>query len=210
MSACVFSFVSFAALFCAVGCAPAVIPDPVLTAHDYARAAQQGDADAIYDMLDEQSQKNLSRQQVRALVASERQELQDQAKQLQLPSIRTQTRAVLRYPDGDIAILERAENGHFVIVSADALPGGSRTPTDALVQLRNALSRRSLDAFVRVLSEKNKNELQNSIDALLTGLEDPEQLDVQQRGDRATVTVAGGFVIWLRREGDTWTIEDIR
>jgi predicted nucleic acid-binding Zn-ribbon protein len=185
------------------------MPDPRAAADAYADAASRGDADAIYDMLDEDARRALTREDVRKLVADQRKELADQAKAIRSTEARVQASARIRFADGEDAVLDLSENGHFLVASADALPAGARTPTQALDQLRRVLARRSYAGLLRVLSTPTRSAMENDLRSLVEGLENPEELDVQQSGETATVRVPGGHLILLRREGGTWRIDDI-
>ncbi len=193
----------------APGCLYQRMPDPRAAADVYADAASRGDADAIYDMLDEDARRALTREDVRKLVADQRKELADQAKAIRSTEARVQASARIRFADGEDAVLDLSESGHFLVASADALPAGARTPTQALDQLRHVLARRSYAGLLRVLSTPTRSAMENDLRSLVEGLENPEELDVQQSGETATVRVPGGHLILLRREGGTWRIDDI-
>ena len=193
----------------APGCLHQRMPDPRAAADAYADAASRGDADAIYDMLDEDARRALTREDVRKLVADQRKELADQAKAIRSTEARVQASARIRFADGEDAVLDLSESGHFLVASADALPAGARTPTQALDQLRHVLARRSYAGLLRVLSTPTRSAMENDLRSLVEGLENPEELDVQQSGETATVRVPGGHLILLRREGGTWRIDDI-
>ncbi|HNS96889.1 MAG TPA: hypothetical protein PKL73_08065 [Polyangiaceae bacterium] len=191
------------------GCASQRISDPRSAAEAYAQAASRGDGDMIYDMLDEQAQRSMTRAEVRKLVANQREELAEQAKAIRSPQARVRSTATIRFADGEDAILDLSENGQFLIVSADALPAGARTPVQALDQLRHVLARRSYPGLLRVLSTSTRSAMENDLRSLVEGLENPEELDVQQSGETATVRIPGGHWIVLRREGATWRIDNI-
>jgi hypothetical protein len=192
----------------ACGCVRETLPDPRQAANAYADAAARGDASAIYEMLDEQSRRTMNKQDVRRLVAQERQELADQAKAIRSPAADLKAQARLRFADGEEALLD-VRDGKFLVASADALPAGSRTPAQALDQLRRVLARRSYAGLMRVLSERTRTAMESDLRSIVDGLENPEGLDVQQTGDSAVVHVPGGHLVKLRREAGTWRIEDI-
>jgi len=193
----------------ACGCWFASMPDPRVAADAYADAIDRADVDAIYNMLDEETRRSLTREDVRLLVADQRQELSDRAKALRSKDTRVRASARIRFPDGEDAVLDLAEDGRFRIASADALPAGARTPTQALDQLRRVLARRSYAGLLRVLSTPTRSTLENDVRSLVDGLQNPEDLEVQLSGDSATVRVPGGRLIKLRREEGTWRIDDI-
>ena len=188
-------------------CAGRAVPDPRSAAEEYADAAKRGDADAIYDMMTKSAQKSRSREDVRRLVAEQKGELAEQAKDLTGRDARVDATARLRYEDGEEAQLE-LRDGHFWITSSGALPGGSRTPEQALDQLRRVLARRSYAGLMRVLTPSTRAAIEQDLRSLVGGLERPETLHVQTQGDTATVSVPGGHSVKLKRDGGVWRVED--
>jgi len=188
-------------------CIHDTVADPRQAANAYANAAARGDADALYDMLDEASRRTMTREEMRRLVADQRAELADQAKAIRHPDTEVKAVARLRYADGEDAVLE-LRDGRFLIASSDALPAGAKSPSQALDQLRRVLARRSYAGLLRVLSETTRSAIENDLRSLVNGLENPDALDIQQTGDNVTVRIPGGHVVRLRREAETWRIED--
>jgi hypothetical protein len=190
-----------------VGCAARSVPDPRSAAEEYAQAAARGDGDAIYEMMTTSAQKWLSREEVKRLVAEQMGVLADQAKAITARDARVEATARLRFDDGEEAQLE-LRDGRFWITSSGALPGGSRTPEQALDQLRRVLARRSYAGLMRVLTPSTRAAIEQDLRTLVTGLERPETLHVQVTGDSATVTVPGGHQVKLKRDGGVWRVED--
>jgi hypothetical protein len=191
-----------------VGCARSgTVPDPKAAALSYAKAAEGGDGDAIYDMLSEGARKSRSRQEVKALVASERVELAEQAKALRAEGTRVEARAQLRYEDGETVALDM-DRGRFWVSAAGALPGGARSPSQALDQLRRVLARRSYQGLMRVLTPSTRAAIESDLRSLVEGLENPDTLSVQTAGDSATVLVPGGHKVKLKRDAGIWRVED--
>lgn len=188
-------------------CSGHAVPDPKSAADDYAAAAQRGDADAIYAMMTTSAQKARSRDDVRRLVKEQRGELAEQAKLVTARDARIEATARLRYEDGEEAQLE-LRDGRFWITSSGALPGGSRTPEQALDQLRRVLARRSYAGLMRVVTASTRAAIEQDLRSLVTGLERPETLHVQVTGDAAVVTVPGGHSVKLRRDGGVWRVDD--
>lgn len=191
----------------ASACARTAVPDPRSAADEYAAAAQRGDADAIYSMMTTAAQRSRSKDDVRRLVEEQRGELAEQAKQVTAKDTRVEATARLRYEDGEEAQLE-LRDGRFWITSSGALPGGSRTPEQALDQLRRVLARRSYAGLMRVLTPSTRAAIEQDLRTLVTGLERPETLHVQVTGDSAAVTVPGGHTVKLKRDGGVWRVED--
>jgi hypothetical protein len=188
-------------------CASARVPDPHDTVRSYVEAAGRGDGNALYEMLTTESRRARSRDDIRAVVAGERDELAEQGRALGQPDVRMQATARVRYADGEEAALD-LRDGRYGVTSTGALPGGGRTPEEALDQLRRVLARRSYAGLMRVLSPATRASVENDLRALVEGLSEPETLPVQLTGDAAVVPVPGGHQVKLKREGGVWRVED--
>jgi len=198
-----------AALLCvgSLGCGIGSVPDPKQAALDYAALAERGDADGLYDMLSREAKKQYSIAEVRTIVKDEKSELAAIAKALREPGLKLKTEATVRYGDGEHAALT-IESGEYRLRVADALPAESRTPVQALEQLRRVIARRSYAGLVRVLSPTTRAAMEEDLRSLVLGLEDPGGLDVDVTGDSAVVAVPGGHLVRLKRAGGVWHIED--
>lgn len=190
-----------------VGCGGGSIPPPEQAALDWADAAARGDADRLHALLSTKGQQQLTRDEVRALVAAQRPELTEQAALIRSAQTRIETEATVAYGDGEHAELA-LERGEFRLRAADALPAEPRTPVQALEHLRRVLARRSYAGLVRVLSPRTRAAVEEDLRSLVEGLERPDGLDVQVSGDTAVVDVPGGHLVRLRREGGVWHVED--
>jgi hypothetical protein len=191
----------------ALGCARGGLPDPETAAERYSEAAKRGDGDALYAMLTRAAQRTYGKPATRALVRDARVELGRKAAALTDPSTRLTARARVRFADGEGAEFE-LEDGGFRIASAGALPSGARTPAQALGELRAALARRSYASLLRVLSADKRSALESDLRSLVTGLEQPDTLDIKVNGDAAEVRVPGGHSVKLKREAGVWRIDN--
>jgi hypothetical protein len=189
------------------GCASSSVPSPRATLDAYAAAARKGDSHAIYDLMSERSQQSMGREGVERAVNDARSELAEQAAAGTSPGARFEATAKVRFGDGEIATLE-LEDGAFRVSSSDALPAEAKTPAQALDQLRIVLARRSYAGLMRVLSKETRRAMEQDFRTLVEGLERPEGLDVKVVGDKATVQIAGGHLVKLKRENGLWRIED--
>lgn len=189
------------------GCASTSVPDPRDAARAYADAAVRGDAHAIYGMMNAASRQARGLAEITTIVDSERAELAEQGKALGRPDVRVEGNARLRYGDGEEASLE-LRGGRYWVSAAGALPGGGRTPEEALEQLRRVLARRSYDGLMRVLSPTTRASVETDVRSLVEGLNEPAALPVQRNGDAAVVPVPGGHQVKLRREDGIWRIQD--
>jgi hypothetical protein len=191
----------------AVACAGPGVPDPRVAADAFGRAAAKGDADAIYGMMTERAKKDRSRDDVRGIVRDEQRELAEEGQALAAKDARTVATARLRFADGEEAALD-LQNGRFYVTSAGALPGGGRTPEEALDQLRRVLARRSYSGLMRVLSPATRAAVEQDLRGLVSGLDHPETLPATITGDTATVIVPGGHHVRLKRESGVWRVDD--
>jgi len=141
------------------------------------------------------------------LVSDERGELAEQARALEGRDVRVDATARLRFADGEEAALD-LHDGRYWVTAAGALPGGARTPEEALDQLRRVLARRSYAGLLRVLSPQTRASVESDLRALVDGLGEPGALPVQLTGDVAVVVVPGGHSVKLRREGGVWRVDD--
>jgi hypothetical protein len=191
----------------AAACAGPAVPDPRGAADAFGRAAARGDADAIYTMMTEDARKERSRDDVHAIVTDERRELAEEGSALSAKDARVEATARLRFADGEEAALD-LKNGRFYVTSAGALPGGARTPEEALDQLRRVLARRSYAGLMRVLSPATRSAIEQDLRSLVTGLERPESLPVTVAGETATIAIPGGHHVRLKRESGVWRVDD--
>ncbi len=189
------------------GCASGAIPDPQAAARVYADAAARGDADTLYAMMTRSSRQWRSRALMTQMIAGERAELADQAKELGRADVRVEATARLRYADGEEAALE-LRDGRYWVTSAGAFPGGAKTPEEALDQLRRVLARRSYAGLMRVLSPAARAAVEGDLRALVDGLTQPGTLPLQMSGDAAVVPVPGGHQVKLKRAAGIWRVDD--
>ena len=198
---------ALAGICAALGCSRPSLPDPKAAALAYTKAAERGDADALYAMLTESSRRTYGRAGARAVVRDCRAELARKGRDVAAPNARVVARAELRFADGEIAELA-VEDGRFRVASAGAFPSGARTPVQALDELRQALARRSYASLLRVLSGEKRTTLENDLRSLTSGLTEPETLDIKVNGDTAEVLLPGGHQVKLKREASVWKVED--
>jgi hypothetical protein len=183
------------------------LPDPKEAADAFGRAAVKGDADAIYAMMTEGAQKARPRDDFRKIVGDERDELAAEGRALSAKDARVEATARLRFADGEEAALD-LQNGRFYVTSAGALPGGARTPEEALDQLRRVLARRTYAGLMRVLTPATRAAIEQDLRSLVNGLGRPETLPVTLAGDSATIAIPGGHHVRLKRESGVWRVDD--
>jgi hypothetical protein len=158
-------------------------------------------------MMSASSQLDRRKQDVVNMLADERVELSEQAAAIAQPGSRVTASARLRFADGEEAALDLRQ-GRYWVTSAGALPGGGRTPEEALEQLRHVLARRSYAGLMRVLSPATRAAVESDMRSFVDGLNEPAALPVQVSGDAAIVPVPGGHQVKLKREEGIWRVED--
>ncbi len=199
--------IAFLALVLVAGCGTSSVPDPRSAADQFADAAARGDSDAIYEMMTDEARAARTREDVGRIVKDEKAELAEEAKVVSEKDARIEATARLRFDDGEEAALELKE-GQFRVTSAGALPGGAKTPEEALDQLRRVVARRSYAGLMRILSPSTRTAIERDLRALVDGLDHPATLNVNVTGDTAVVMVPGGHEVRLRRDGGVWRVEN--
>jgi hypothetical protein len=212
---------SLAVSVCAFGCgAPALTP-PDAAVRAYAEATARGDAAALHGMLSEEARRGLTAEEVRARVGDAKAELAEHGA-LALRAIDLDARQadaavssslVVRADvplDGGSRASLTLEEGAFAIDDGELVPTRARSPIAVLARLRAALARRDYAALVRLLSPTSARALEESLGSLVEGLDQPDALLIDERGDGAVVRVPGGHVVRLRREGGAWFVDDLR
>ncbi|MEM9696736.1 MAG: hypothetical protein AAGA56_29635 [Myxococcota bacterium] len=198
------------AIALAGGCASASsMPNPDDALAAYTAAVKSGDAEALYGMMSEESRKEVSLEELGRVLREQKRELAAHAQALEAPERSVRARAEIRYPDGESATLS-FDDGMFRVSSAEGLPATPRSAKDALAQFRRAMARRSYSAVLRLLSPETRAMVEDDLRSLVEGLEDPDALDVEEKGDEARVIVPGGHVVELRRVDGVWHVEDFR
>lgn len=195
-----------AALF-AQACAATKLPDPRVVAREYAEAAKKSDARAVYSFLTEDARATYGVAGTQRLLADARKEIVDNANAMASARATVRASAEVRYVDGESAVLA-IEHGQYRISAASGLPTAARTPSQALGELRGALSRRSYPALVRLLSSETRAAVEGDLRSLVTGLERPDALPVKIHGETAEVEIPGGHKVLLKREAGVWRIHD--
>lgn len=192
-----------------IGCTRAAIPDPRETARELAEAVRRGDAEAVHALLSSDARRALGPDGTRELLRDTRKELERQTRAFTSAGAQVRMTAALRFRDGETVMLE-VEEGRFKVAAGGTLPAGARTPAQALAELRRSLARRSYSSLIRVLSTQSRSALEGDVRSLVTGLEEPDALDVRVTGDMAEVEVPGGHRVTLKREAGIWRIHDFQ
>lgn len=195
------------ALLGMAACAAPAVPDPKPVVARYARALRQGDAQAVYQMLSTQAQRQLGQQGVKALLAAQRAELTAQAQALQDERAQVHVEGRARFVDGQIATFT-VEQGELKLQAAAALPARATTPAQALSELRAALERRSYAALMMVLTRDSAGGFEDKLRSLVTALQNPEALEIHVEAGRAVIELPQGHRVELRKEDGLWKVRD--
>ncbi len=192
----------------AVGCVGgSSVPEPRPVVDAYADAIERGDADAVWEMMTEESRRAISREELGRVLRDQKTELGEHAKGLGSEERVISATAEVRYDDGEVVSLD-LDDGEFRVTAADALPAAARTPAQALTQLRRVLARRSYPGLLRVLSPRTRAAIERDLRSLVEGLDEPDALDVEVVGDSAVIEVPGGHQVRLKREDGIWYVDD--
>jgi hypothetical protein len=183
---------------------------PADTLEAYVEAVRNRDGDRAYGLLDEETRAELPRERFDELMEQNRAELIEQADRIREAGAEGVV-ATARVP------LENGQSVDLVLEDGGWSIEGSylgapvlRTPRDAVLALRSALSRRSLRGLERVLARQPRAELEADIEALLEDTADELDLAIEIRGDRARVRTTSGRELVLVREAGEWRVLELR
>lgn len=191
------------------GCASAaVIEGPGPTVEAYARAVQAQDAEAVHALLDEESRESVATDDVARLLQENQQELNERAEIAQQQLAGVNSRATVRLPSGEIAVLT-LEDGEWKILGGVLDAPALQTPEDAIRAMRHALQRRSMSGVLRVLSRAPRAQLEAEVERFLDDTEDELDYDIEVEGNEALVRASNGRVIHLVREAGEWRIAEV-
>ncbi|MEM1030143.1 MAG: hypothetical protein AAF928_13360 [Myxococcota bacterium] len=186
------------------------VPDPETTRAAYTAALREADVDTLYGLMTRESRRALSKAELRRMLEEQRVELTGHAEALDATDERIlEAKAEIRFGDGERVTLDYdGAAGGFRVAAADALPAAARSPAQALGQLRKVLARRSYAGLLRVLAPRVRAAWEEELGGLVEGLVEPESLDIEIVGDKATVAVPGGHRVTLVRRDGVWHIAE--
>jgi hypothetical protein len=188
-------------------CSASQLPDPEEAVAVYAAAIERGDADALYALLDRDSQRAVSREELVRILQSTRADLTARARLFRAADARSNTEARVAFADGRVGYLV-AEEGQFRIQGLDLLPLGARTPEEALGRLGRALKSQSHVALAGVLTRQTKAQLEEHLSSLAGSLDHPGEVELEIDGDSAVATTRSGRRVELVQEDGFWKIRD--
>jgi limonene-1,2-epoxide hydrolase len=188
--------------------APSAVPSPSHTVQRFVQAVRSDDATSAYELLGAEAREKKGRDRFDALWKENRQELLELADKLERVAGQPVARA--RQPlAGEQVVVLVLEQGRWYVEGGvlDAL--ALRTPLDAVAAFRLALQRRDLESLLRVLSRSRRVAWEAALDSAVEQTGDPLDLEVEIRGDLATVRTTGGGAIHLQREAGRWKVTDV-
>ena len=186
-----------------------VVPDPALTANQFVAAVRADQPKAAYALLDPELRQTLSDARFTALWHENRAELLEFAERWQHTDATRSAHARVTLDDGEQPVLV-LEHGQWRVqgglLDAQALD----TPLDTVAELRRALQRQSLPSLLRVLARDRRAAWMAAFGKTMQQTSDPLDLQVEIRGDEATVHLTGGGEVLLKREAGRWQVWDVR
>jgi hypothetical protein len=191
-----------------MGCSTLSLPDPSQAARAFAEAVRSGEAARVHAMLDEDTQRAVSVEDVAALLASNREDLAPLSTALEQRSEGVSPTARTDLGHGDEVLLV-VEDGAYRIDGGAAALITLATPEEAVRALRSALRRGDLRAVLRVLSRDSRTDVETEVERVLEETEDTLDIEVQSSGDEAIVRLTGGRVLHLVREDGEWHVIDL-
>ena len=181
----------------------------------YILALRSDDPRQAYNMLSDQTRKEVSYEQFEVSWRAHKGERLDQANSLEeglrgAPNIDEQAR--VRFGEGNTVGLIR-ERGQWKLKSGLVSRTVANQPRDAVRILAAALSSRDFDALMRVLTNRRRNGIARQLDGLSTSLLENLNDEIALIGpDRAELTwdtETMRYKVVLRKEGTEWRVDDL-
>jgi len=191
------------------GCGSAVVVEgPGPTVEAYARAVQAQDAEAVHALLDADSRETVDSEEVARLLEENQTELRERAEVAQRQLEGIESRATVRLPSGELAVLT-LEDGEWKLLGGVLDAPALQTPEDAVRAMRHALQRQSMSGVLRVLARAPRAQLDAEVERFLDDTEDELDYDVEIEANEALVRASNGRVIRLVREAGEWRIAEV-
>lgn len=207
-------------------CGPSLANSPRGTLRAYADALADGRSDDAWNMLSDDTKRNVTKERFREIVKRNREEALDIGRTLARDPGDPYVTAKIPLKNGDVVTMV-FEDGRWR-VDGSALDFYSQaTPRQAIVGFIRAFKKKRWDILVRYTPDAHKEGL--SADSLSQawgeGKPEGKQLadrlaeieqalptaQIEETGDRATLVLSGsgGSVLFVREHG-AWKVEDVR
>ncbi len=199
------------------GCtASGAVASPREVASRVARAAQQGDADALHAMLTREAQAAMSREVFAARVGADRGELTALGRALDDALTRPDAVQVLLplRAGGDVTLVD--EQGVWrvgssgLIEGADVTLAGVQGARAAVRAFHDVLAAQGIRAWASVLSARAAGDAEATIAAIMAATEDPSALPVVVTSSMARFTLPDGRWLVTVWERGAWRVESMR
>lgn len=186
------------------GCAAAV-PEPREDVQAFARAVAKKDARAVHAMLDEETRRNVTEQQVALLLRRDGDEI---ARRAQLFSkTDPEVRAHVNLSSGQQVELS-GRDGAFYVASPSLNDTAPLSPMEAVGALRRALEAGSYTALLQVLTPELREQVEQQRKRLIEALRYEEALELTEEGERLVIDTADGHRVILERKMGVWRVHD--
>lgn len=200
---------AFSLLCTACGGSIAANSPPSDTLVAYADAVAAGDADRAYALSSREIRDRMTLDAFRERMRENHEELAAEARALKARAQEAmRARAALHLRNGETIALA-LEDGEWAIEGGVLDAPGLRTPRDAVVAFRQALSRRDFAGILRVLSRQRRAQIAAEISRVVESSADEADMQIEVDGDQATVNLTDGGQVQLVREGGEWHIVDV-
>jgi hypothetical protein len=196
---------AFGVVCCLYGCGGATIHEPRTDLSAFAHAVARKDARAVHSMLDTETRRSVTVEQVAELLSRGGEELVAYTRRLS--KARPHVQAHVGLEGGSQVTLTQLE-GAFYIDSPGLNGGSALTPFEAVSALRNALESGSYTALLQVLTPELREQVEQHRKALIEALRYEEALQMRPEGERLIVETADGHRVTLERKLGVWRVHD--
>lgn len=198
-----------AAALLGAGCATTA-PPPEVAVTAWAEAVQRRDADAAWDLLDEEARQGMTRESFEVLFEHHHPALLQQAELLLTRAEEVTPRITAEVPlPSQRAVTLQWSDAQWRLASTTPAGLQQDTPRAALASFAAALDRRDLDALITLMSEERRVALVGEFSLLRQQIEAHLDRDLVVRGDRAVLKLSTGDRVLLVRKDGQWRVDGL-
>lgn len=187
------------------GCGAGAVHEPREDLNAFARAVALKDAPAVHAMLDQETRRNVTEQQVALLLKRDGEEIGRRAERLAKAS--PVVRAHVNLGNGQQVDLSHRD-GAFYVASPSLNDTAPQTPMEAVGALRRALEAGSYTALLQVLTPELREQVEQQRTRLIEALRYEEALELTEEGERLVIGTADGHRVILERKMGVWRVHD--
>ncbi len=195
-------------LSCLSACGKERMPAPEVALSEYREAVEAKDVDRLYGLLNERARREISRQRVSELLVRDQAALTKFAAQVS-QAVDVRQTAELALAEGTVVELE-VSGGTFWITSIGGLPPTPSSVEQAARLLKKAVSERSYDQALSLMSQEGKEKWRAVFERLEDSLRELDSAVVEVNGDRATIEFESGLILELKQEAGVWKVDDLK